>query len=260
MDAIGFVSLFLGLVSGVQVVEMSAGKGVAAVELRLDGKAVETIRQAPWATKVDFGAAIRPHRIEAIARDANGREIGTCRQFVNVPRRRVEATIDLKIGEKGVPEEARVSWDSLEFQQARSIRAHLDGAALRETQPGRFALPAGLSMSRMHVLTARVLLPNGAIAGTETVFGGSHAQGAVAELTAVPVVPREGAAFAGPADLSGLFREGGAALEPVAIEPGPAEIVVVVDAGAKRDLATWTAGGSTWAAPRTRTASARTSP
>ena len=57
---ITFVSLFLGLVFGVRPVEVVVSGAVVTVELRLDGKPVGVIRQAPWTT--EFSNHYRIHR------------------------------------------------------------------------------------------------------------------------------------------------------------------------------------------------------
>ena len=66
------VSLFLGLVSGPQVVEVAVAERVATVELRLDGRAVGRLAGPPWRAEVDFGDALATHRLEAVARSRTG--------------------------------------------------------------------------------------------------------------------------------------------------------------------------------------------
>lgn len=52
---ITFVTLLLGLTTGVWPIEVAVGPGVAAVELRLDGRTVATLTQAPWKASVNLG-------------------------------------------------------------------------------------------------------------------------------------------------------------------------------------------------------------
>ena len=47
---IAFVTLFLGLVTGQQVVEVAVSGPVVTVELRLDGELVRTVSGEPWKT------------------------------------------------------------------------------------------------------------------------------------------------------------------------------------------------------------------
>ena len=55
---------------------MVVGEGVAAVELRLDGRRLGTMREAPWVMECDFGPEIAPQHLEAVALDGVGREVG----------------------------------------------------------------------------------------------------------------------------------------------------------------------------------------
>ncbi len=81
---IEFLTLFLGLFSGPQTVELRVAEPVAAVELRLDGRAAGILTRAPWKLEVDFGPELAPQQLEAVARDAAGNELGRLRRWVNV--------------------------------------------------------------------------------------------------------------------------------------------------------------------------------
>ncbi len=81
---IRFLTLFLGLFSGPQVVELRVAEPVAAVAVQLDGGAVATIDAAPWELEIDFGSDPEPHRLVAVARDAAGRELDRVAAWVNV--------------------------------------------------------------------------------------------------------------------------------------------------------------------------------
>ncbi len=80
---IEIVTLFLGLFSGAQTVELEVAAPVAEVELRLDGEAVTTLTQPPWSTRVDLGPALAPHELIAVARDAGGGELGRDRRLIH---------------------------------------------------------------------------------------------------------------------------------------------------------------------------------
>ena len=71
-----FLTLFLGLVSGVRRVDLAVGDAVATVEVRLDGRAVGLLKAAPWSLNVDFGDPPKPHELSAVAFDADGKEVG----------------------------------------------------------------------------------------------------------------------------------------------------------------------------------------
>ena len=60
---IEIVSLFLGLISGFQDVEVRATGPVADVELLLDGRTVGVLAQEPWDFACDFGPGLAPHEL-----------------------------------------------------------------------------------------------------------------------------------------------------------------------------------------------------
>jgi len=53
-----FITLFLGLTSGPQMVQLEAGGSLAAVEVQLDGRVVDRVEQMPWEVEVDFGLGL----------------------------------------------------------------------------------------------------------------------------------------------------------------------------------------------------------
>ncbi|MBV9493980.1 MAG: hypothetical protein JOZ54_07020 [Acidobacteria bacterium] len=55
-----FVTLFLGLVSGPQAVEVKVDKIVRSVALELDGRRIATLNAAPWRTEIDLGTDMVP--------------------------------------------------------------------------------------------------------------------------------------------------------------------------------------------------------
>jgi hypothetical protein len=87
---IEIVSLFLGLVSGPQPVELAVGGRPAAVEIRLDGELVAGLTSPPWRFEIDLGEALAPHELVAIARDESGRELDRARRWVNIDMPLVE--------------------------------------------------------------------------------------------------------------------------------------------------------------------------
>ena len=70
---IEFVTLLLGLVAGVQTVEVTVDDRVARVEMLLDGATIATIEGSPWLVQCDFGP-LAPHELVAVAWDSSGRE------------------------------------------------------------------------------------------------------------------------------------------------------------------------------------------
>ena len=55
---VAFLSLFLGLTSGVQQVRLNVQGRVAEVELKLDGETVATLDSPPWVVPIDLGPAL----------------------------------------------------------------------------------------------------------------------------------------------------------------------------------------------------------
>ena len=87
---IEIVTLFLGLVTGPQAVELQVGAPVGAVEVELDGELVEWLDGPPWRFEVDLGEALAPHELVAIAHDESGRELARARRWINIDMPRVE--------------------------------------------------------------------------------------------------------------------------------------------------------------------------
>jgi len=59
------------------------GNGVQRIAFRLDGRPVFAKTRPPYEVELDFGRAPRPHRVEAIALDARGRELARDEVTVN---------------------------------------------------------------------------------------------------------------------------------------------------------------------------------
>ena len=96
---IHFLTLFLSLTVGVQPVEVAvADARVASIEILLDGVAVGSADEPPWVVECDFGEGLRPHLLEAVAKDANGLELDRIEQRVNLPRPMAEVGIMVEGG------------------------------------------------------------------------------------------------------------------------------------------------------------------
>lgn len=90
---VAFATLFLGLVLGVQPVELVVGADVARVELLLDGELVGQRTGPPWEIPCDLGGEFAPHELVAVARDADGEELGRVRQWINLPAPEARAPV-----------------------------------------------------------------------------------------------------------------------------------------------------------------------
>ncbi len=220
---IEFLSLFLGLVVGAQPVEL-AGEA-ATVELRLDGEIVDVLDEPPWIFDCDFGEPLLPHELLAIARDAEGSELGRARQWLNLPRARAEARLALLWGEGETPRAGRLVWQALDYDAPRQVAISFDGRPLTPEDPKSFELPPH-SIRQLHLLRAELVFSESVQAYAELVFGGSFGDEVSTELTAVPVVT-EHRKLPRPEEMQGWFRRRGRPLQVVSIDRRPAEILVV---------------------------------
>ncbi len=224
---IAFLSVFLGLITGVQPVELAVSGGVAEVEVRLDGELVGRLREEPWKLECDFGRELATHELLAVARGPHGRELARLEQLINVPRPQVDTQILLEDWRRGSPRSARLLWQSVELLETPAVSITLDGEILAERHLERYDLPR-LDPDTIHLLSARLELPDGGLSSAEAVFGGIFRDAAETELTAVPLVvadrrPRR------IEQLQGRLEKAGEALRVVAVDRGPAEVVIVRD-------------------------------
>ena len=222
---IAFVTLLLGLISGIYPIEVTVSGPVAAVEFTLDGAPAGRLEHAPWIAKVDLGTDLRPHQLVARALDAEGKEISRAEQWLNLPRPPAEVEIVLESGEGGVPKTAVLTWQAVNGVKPSSIGLTLDGKPLTVDANGRAALPPQ-DLKILHVLTAELWFPLGVVARKDVVFGGEYGSQVSTELTAVPV-RFHGEVAPTPQELNGRFSAQGRAVPVAAIEDGPGKVVVV---------------------------------
>ncbi len=223
---IEFVTLFLGLASGPQVVEVAVGEPAAAVELRLDGETVARAEEPPWTLEVDLGAAPLPRRLEALAIGADGAELGRAVQWVNLPRAAAEARLLLERDGAGAPVAARLAWESRAAARPTQLAVTLDGEPLAVADPSRFALPP-VDSERFHVLQARLRFTDEVWAEAVVGFGGGYADTSGSRLTALAVSVDGKARSYGPREFQEVLRKLGGPLRVVAVERGLADVVVV---------------------------------
>ena len=223
---IAFVTLLLGLISGVYPIEVAVSGPVAAVELSLDGAPAGRIEGPPWVARVDLGSDLRPRELTARSLDAEGKEIARVSQWLNLPRPPAEVEMMLESGPEGAPHSAVLTWQSVNGVRPVSIDLTLDGQPLTVDAKGRAALPSR-DLKTLHVLTAELWFPPGLLARKDVAYGGEYTGTVSTELTAVPVRVREGAALPPAADLQGWFSAEGQPVSVAAVEDGPGKIVVV---------------------------------
>ena len=232
---LAFLSIFLGLISGVHPVELAVGKDVAAVEIRLDGRMLGRLRGEPWQIDVDFGPTPEPHHLEATGFDASGVEIARTVQRINLQRSLAEASLLLESGTGGKGRFARLTWQSAIAERPERLIVTFDGSPIAASDPARIPLPAFVP-EQLHFLRAELEFPGHTSASAEITFGGRNRDQTQAELTAVPVLP-EKKKLPPAMEMEGWFLANGAPVKVVASEEGSGEISVVLDEAARGALA-----------------------
>jgi hypothetical protein len=222
---ISFLTLFLGLVTGVRQVEVSTTGSLQSVEIRLDGTRVAHATQAPWSFSVDFGQELEPHELVARSLDARGQEIAHVRQWINLPRPPAEVSLLLErdAGGRGVA----VSFSSQSIVGAKPdhVSVQFDGRPIPIREPRRVVLPV-YDPSVPHILSVMIDYRNIRRARYDMAVGGASDGLAKSELTAIPIVTT---APATPAvkDLQDRFQRNGQAISVTAVEHEPAEVFLV---------------------------------
>ncbi len=226
---IAFATLFLGLVLGPQPVEVVVGDRVAAVEILLNGRSHGVMRGEPWSMLCDFGPELAPQKLEAVAYDAENREIGRVRQWLNLPHPPAMATMVLEPHQVGQPRIARLAWESLTGVEPRSMTASLDGQPLPVDDPRRIVLPPH-DPQQLHFFRAEIEFDDQISSQVELTFGGTYVDQVHTELTAIPVMAEKKNRKPPPADrLRGWFLGNGEPLKVVAVDKAPADVVMVLN-------------------------------
>ncbi len=230
---ITFATIFLGLVLGVQPVSVVVGEEVARVEFLLDGERIATVQGPPWKADCDFGTDLVPHTFEAVALDAEGVEVARTLQRLNLPRPMADARIVLE--EEGSATYARVIFESVFRSSPLGVTVRFDGEEIEVADIRRFPLPP-FDSDHIHYLSVQLEFPQNVSRTVETTFGGAFSDFIGTPQTAVPVVARRGRLPKTPTELVGSFHKDGEPLKVIAIDDGPAEVVIVRDLSSQADL------------------------
>jgi hypothetical protein len=234
VTTITFLSLFFGLIVGPCPVELAVSGPVAAVELRVDGRSVQTLQGPPWKTEVDFGADLQPHEIVARALDAQGNEIARAQDWANLPHPHTKVEVILEREKLEPPKAAKVVWTDLKGEKPAARLLTFDGVPVTLDAAGRAVLPPH-DLKSVHVITVEVDFPSGRSARKEIAYGGEYGTEISTELTAVPVRVRQGKLP--PAwKLRGWLTAEGRPLSVAAVEEGPAQLYVVRSPGIPRAI------------------------
>jgi hypothetical protein len=227
VTSIAFTSLFLGLVMGVHPVGVAVEGPAAAVAIELDGRSVGQVAREPWSLDVDLGRDLAPHELVARALDPAGRELSRTQQWLNVPRPPAEVTLLLERNALGEPMAVRVTWQSLLGGTPARVNVTFDGKPLDARDPARVPLP-GHDPETTHVVAAEVEFSSAVKSRAGLVLGGRSRSDVVSELTGIPVRVRDGTKISVDA-LQGALRKGDESLRVVAVEKGPALLLIVRD-------------------------------
>jgi hypothetical protein len=240
---ISFVTLFLGLMAGEHVVEASVTGPVAAVVMQLDGVEVARVESAPWKAKIDFGKELAPHELVARAVDSGGREIGTARQWVNLPRQPAEIEVLLERDAFGVARGVKLALASLVGSQPVSVSVTFDSRPLAVNPDLHVELPV-YDNATTHLLSVTARFPSSLQSRRDIVLGGGASGEAKSALTALPVrwkspEPPTAASFAN------VFVKDGRPLTPAAVERGSVLLLIVRDLSADEARARLGSGAKT---------------
>ena len=232
---IKFVTLFVGLIVGVQNVETMVSGPVASVQIQVNGSVVAEATEGPWRFTFDLGREIHPIRLEAVAYDESGRESGRDAQWINLPDNNAEAAILPEFDEAGEVMAALLTWESAEFDKPRALRVRLDGEVVHVHPPYRVDLTA-VSPEELHVLDVEFEFTPELCLKRQLAFGrgfsGDHTSG----LTAVPVSLGDLEELPAADQMSGWFTVEGKPLRVTDVEHADGRLVVVRDPGAEEML------------------------
>lgn len=228
---IKFLSLYLGLVTGAQPVEVVVGAEVARVEYFLDGESVGEVTAEPWSLEVDCGSRLLPRRLEAVAYDEARSEIGRAEQLLNVPRPSAEIGVVLDRDEGGKVVAARINWQSVARDTPREVNVLFDGEPLAVTDPARVEVPDH-DPRQFHFLSVEMSFQDWSQAQAVASFGGAHLSETATELTAVAVIPARSRLSVD--ELQGAVTIDGQAVQVASIDRGRGDILFVrdIEAGA----------------------------
>jgi hypothetical protein len=224
---IAFATLLLGLVLGPQQIDLVVEGDAARVGLLVDGVVAGEDREAPWSIRCDLGPDLHPHRLEAVAWDAEGNELGRATQWVNLPRSRAEAAFVLEGEDPQRPERVRLIWEHIEYEAAQKVVVRLDGRPLPFETTDRIPLPE-LDPGRLHTLEAELVFPDGTRYQAELAFSGRLGGDADIQLTGLTYAHRRRSL---PAldRLGGWVAVDGRPLAVRGVERAPGKVVFVID-------------------------------
>jgi hypothetical protein len=225
MDRLIFLSLFLGLVSGRQPIQLQADAGVKSVVVTLGGQEAAKIAGAPWKAIVDFGSELTPRELVAIGYDERGYEIARATQVINLPRPAAELGMTLQRERGETPTHVALTWRHRDAATPRRTSVTLDGKRLRLSAELKAKLPA-VKWNVPHVIEAEMHFSDRAVARTQLVTQAGFSDFVGSQMT--PVLLRAPGAKE-PADVDQCFAIDGTPLDARALEKSNALVLLVKD-------------------------------
>ncbi len=223
---IRFVTFLVGLLTGIQPVELAVSGPVARIELQIDRRAVTELTGPPWKASVDLGPNLRPILLEALAFDNENRLLGRDRQWINMPHPRADAVLIPRLDDSGRTVSVRLQWSSAEFDGPRSIRFRLDGSVISHDEQLRVDVSAA-DPDTVHVLDADLRFPDDVVLHRQLVFGAGHVGEVDLDLTAVPIYVDDPQNLPPPAEMTDWFRAAGRPVRVTEVDRGEAQLIVV---------------------------------
>lgn len=216
-----FLTLFLGLVTGPQVVELRVGAEIRTAGILIDGRPVALLTSPSWKAVIDLGPEMVPRLMVAVGYDDAGREIARETQILNLPRAEAELSLTLERKDRSTMA-AELGWQHMSAERPFEINLTLDGKRVSVDRNGR-ALLRTTEGNAIHALKAEVRFRDGAVARKEVVFGGQFSYEMPAELTPVLVRDRD----AGSSLIDSCFLIGGEVVRATVVERSSPLIVFV---------------------------------
>jgi hypothetical protein len=180
-----FLTLYLGLTSGLQPFDFQVGRDVRSVRVLVDGRESAVVNAPPWRTLIDLGPAFEPREVIAVAYDRDGDEVGRTAQLINLPRPAAEVNIELQKDQDGIS--AALRWENVYGAQPVRNTISVDGKSLHVNAQLHARLPA-LDANKPHIINAEMHFADGVVARREVVIAGEAISDSISsELTPIVV-------------------------------------------------------------------------
>jgi hypothetical protein len=223
MERIVFVSLFLGLVSGTQWVEMRADPEVKTIRITLGAREVAVLGEAPWQTAIDFGG-LEPNELVATGLNDRQEAVSSASQFLNLPRPVAEVEMVLH-REQDMPAAVSLVWHHREQKRPKRVSIAIDGKPLRIGKDFTARLPP-FDVEHSHVLSAEMQFVDGVVARCDLVLRGGFSDESGSQLTPIVLT---GSSPQTPETLDGCLTLNGEAVRSTASESTDALVIIVKD-------------------------------